>query len=94
MTLFLNCGMRLSELVGLDLSDVKEDTVKVTGKGDKERVIYLNDACKDALGDIWPYVERFPTPTPPKRSFHPTKAGVFLPDGFSKLCRNPQKGGA
>lgn len=49
LTLFLNCGMRLSELVGLDLSDVKEDTVKVTGKGDKERVIYLNDACKDAL---------------------------------------------
>ena len=49
LTLFLNCGMRLSELVGLDLADIKQDTIKVTGKGNKERVIYLNDACKDAL---------------------------------------------
>lgn len=48
-TLFLNCGMRLSELVGLDLNDVKKDSVKVLGKGNKERVIYLNDACLNAL---------------------------------------------
>lgn len=50
LTLFLNCGMRLSELVGLNLSDVHSDnTVKVTGKGNKERILYLNDACVDAL---------------------------------------------
>ncbi len=50
LTLFLNCGMRLSELVGINLSDVKSDnTLKLTGKGNKERIIYLNDACLSAL---------------------------------------------
>jgi len=53
ITLFLNCGMRVSELVGIDLSDVSRDlrTLRVTGKGAKERMIYLNDACHDALAD-------------------------------------------
>lgn len=51
VTLFLNCGIRLSELVGLNVTDIhfKERTMKVTGKGNKERLIYLNDACIQAL---------------------------------------------
>ena len=51
LTLFLNCGMRLSELVGIDLSDIDSglQSMRVTGKGNKERIIYLNDACKTAL---------------------------------------------
>lgn len=49
ITFFLNCGMRLSELCGIDLTDIKEDTIKILGKGNKERIIYLNDACVDAL---------------------------------------------
>lgn len=51
ITLFLNCGMRVSELVGIDLSHISNDysTVNVTGKGSKERLIYLNDACRSAL---------------------------------------------
>jgi site-specific recombinase XerD len=53
ITLFLNCGLRLSELVGINLSDLRlEDqssTLKVTGKGNKERLLYLNDACVSAL---------------------------------------------
>jgi len=51
ITLFLNCGMRVSELVGIDLSDINNDltTVNVTGKGSKERMLYLNDACRTAL---------------------------------------------
>ena len=50
LTLFLNCGIRLSELVGIDLGDIKDDwTLKVVGKGNKERVVYLNDACKTAI---------------------------------------------
>lgn len=50
LTLFLNCGIRLSELVGINLSDIKSDgTLKVTGKGNKERIVYLNDACKNAI---------------------------------------------
>lgn len=51
LVLFLNCGMRLSELVSLNLSDVRHgtSTMKITGKGNKERIIYLNDACIDAI---------------------------------------------
>ena len=51
ITLFLNCGMRLSELVGISLSDIDRAlrSLRVFGKGAKERVIYLNDACRDAL---------------------------------------------
>lgn len=51
ITLFLNCGMRLSELVNINFSDIESDMskLKVTGKGAKERVIYLNDACRAAL---------------------------------------------
>ena len=51
ITLFLNCGMRLSELVGISLSDIDRDlrSLRVIGKGSKERVVYLNDACKEAL---------------------------------------------
>ena len=50
LTLFLNCGMRLSELVGINLNDIKSDnTLKITGKGNKERIVYLNDACIMAI---------------------------------------------
>ncbi len=53
VTLFLNCGMRLSELVGINLSDLDRNLTKltVTGKGSKMRVVYLNAACRAALGD-------------------------------------------
>ena len=51
LTLFLNCGMRLSELVGLNLSDVRKgsDSLRIVGKGNKERIVYLNEACRDAI---------------------------------------------
>ena len=51
ITLFLNCGMRLSELVGIDIKDIDfyENRLKVLGKRSKERMVYLNDACVDAL---------------------------------------------
>lgn len=49
ITLFLNCGMRLSELVGINLSDIRDNTVKLLGKGNKERIVYLNDSCLHAL---------------------------------------------
>jgi len=52
ITLFLNCGMRLSELVGINLPDIDRElrSLTVTGKGNKQRIVYLNDACRDALG--------------------------------------------
>ena len=49
LTLFLNCGLRISELVGLNLNDIQDDALRVLGKGNKVRIIYLNDACQDAL---------------------------------------------
>lgn len=52
LTLFLNCGLRLSELTSLNLNSFKgEKQLIVTGKGNKERIIYLNDACISALKD-------------------------------------------
>ena len=56
LTLFLNCGMRLSELVGLNLSDFDKEltVVRVLGKGSKERMVYLNNACKNAILDYLP----------------------------------------
>lgn len=49
LTLFLNCGLRISELIGLNLNDIQDDALRVLGKGNKVRIVYLNDACKDAL---------------------------------------------
>ena len=50
LTLLLNCGLRRAELAGLNLSDVRGDnTLRVIGKGNKERVLYLNNACQLAL---------------------------------------------
>lgn len=53
VTLFLNCGMRLSELVGINLNDIDRElrSLRVLGKGNKERIIYLNEACKAVLKD-------------------------------------------
>lgn len=49
ITLFLNCGIRLSELVGINLSNIKNESLTVIGKGDKERSIPLNNACQQAI---------------------------------------------
>lgn len=49
LTLFLNCGMRLSELVGININNIKNNTLTVIGKGDKERSIPLNNACIEAI---------------------------------------------
>lgn len=51
ITLFLNCGLRLSELVGININRIRNDTLTVIGKGDKERTIYLNSACVKAIND-------------------------------------------
>ena len=53
ITLFLNCGMRLSELVGINIKDItfSECKLNVIGKGNKERTIYLNNACMSAIKD-------------------------------------------
>ncbi len=54
LTLFLNCGMRLAELVGINTTDIQGDKLTVIGKGGKERTIYLNDACLKAIEEYLP----------------------------------------
>lgn len=50
LVLFMNCGLRLSELVSLNCSHIRSDnTMVITGKGNKQRTVYLNDACMDAI---------------------------------------------
>ncbi len=49
LMLFLNCGIRRSELVGLNLTDVYEDRIRVVGKGNKERFVYFGTSCRKAL---------------------------------------------
>lgn len=49
LILFLNCGMRLSELVGLNKSDIRGNYITVTGKGNKQRSLYLNESCISAM---------------------------------------------
>ncbi|MDE6596509.1 MAG: tyrosine recombinase XerC [Oscillospiraceae bacterium] len=69
ITLFINCGMRLSELVGLNMQDVNLDerTMRLLGKGNKERIIHINDACASSIVQ---YVnERQPSPVEPNALF-------------------------
>ncbi|HYE83984.1 MAG TPA: tyrosine recombinase XerC [Clostridia bacterium] len=51
ITLFLNCGLRLSELVGIDINKISNDILTVIGKGNKERTVYLNNACIEAINN-------------------------------------------
>ncbi len=62
LTLFLNCGMRLAELVNINITDIRGDSLVVIGKGNKERTIYLNEACLTALETYMP-VRNQQTPT-------------------------------
>lgn len=49
LMLFLNCGIRRSELVGLNRTDIYEDRIRVIGKGNKERIVYMGSPCRRAV---------------------------------------------
>lgn len=51
ITLFLNCGMRLSELCGINISDIHDNRLRLLGKGNKERIVYLNNSCLNAINN-------------------------------------------
>ena len=51
LMLFLNCGIRRSELVGLNLTDVYDDRIRVVGKGNKERIVYMGTSCRKAIDE-------------------------------------------
>ncbi len=54
LMIFLNCGIRRSELVGLNMTDVYEDRLRVVGKGNKERFVYFGSACRKAIDTYLP----------------------------------------
>lgn len=66
LTLFLNCGIRLSELTGISINDLDPQlrSMRVIGKGSKERIVYLNDACRSAIRAYIP--QRISTPAKTK----------------------------
>ena len=59
--IFLNCGLRISEIVGLNISDYHGDSLRVTGKGNKQRIVYINDSTKAAI-ENWLEVRKNLTP--------------------------------
>ncbi len=79
-TLFLNCGLRLAELISINLTDIHGDTLVVIGKGGKERTIYLNQACLDAIHAYLP-VRNQQTPTARDRN------ALFLSERNQRINR-------
>lgn len=83
-TLFLNCGMRLSELVGININDIDFDECKLTviGKGNKERTVYLNKACMKALYD---YISSRPPRNLIKRDSKNSEKALFLSEQKQRI---------
>lgn len=79
IVLFLNCGLRLSELIGINISNIKDDMLTVIGKGNKERTVYLNDACIRAIKD---YMEVRPEPK------EDSKDALFLSQQRQRISDN------
>lgn len=69
LTILLNCGLRVSELVGINVTDISGTNLRVVGKGDKERQVYLNEACINALES---YISNRPKPK------HGSENALFL----------------
>ena len=69
LTLFLNCGLRISELAGLNLTDIRDDSLRIIGKGNKERVVFINESCLTALQDYLPIREKIAGTDGPKALF-------------------------
>lgn len=85
ITLFLNCGMRLAELVGININDIdfSENKMTVIGKGNKERTIYLNKACVQAIKD---YLNVRPKEGIKTDKFNSKKA-LFLSERKERISR-------
>ncbi len=85
ITLFLNCGMRLSELVGININDIdfSENKMTVIGKGNKERTVYLNKACINVIKD---YLEVRPKEGIKTDKFN-SKNALFLSERKERISR-------
>ena len=83
-TLFLNCGMRLSELVGINIDDIDFEECKMTviGKGNKERTIYLNRACMFAINN---YLSSRPSKTSIKHDSKNSEKALFISEQKKRI---------
>lgn len=83
-TLFLNCGMRLSELVGININDIDFDECKMTviGKGNKERTVYLNKSCMIAIND---YLSSRPASNMIKHDSKNSEKALFLSEQKQRI---------
>lgn len=79
LTLFLNCGLRLAELVSIDYTDIKDNnTLVVTGKGNKERTVYLNEACIRAI-------KQYMAVRPVDKVKQKDKSALFLSSRYQRI---------
>lgn len=85
LTLFLNCGMRLSELRGIDIDDIHDTTLTVIGKGNKERTIYLNQACLDAISDWLPIRANINIKPSHKKALFVSRRGTRISDDMIQI---------
>lgn len=84
ITLFLNCGLRLSELISINIDKIKGDTLAVVGKGNKERTIYLNDVCVKAIEEYME-VRSDPKPGHEKALFISNRKSRFSQKGVQHM---------
>lgn len=85
LTLFLNTGMRLSELRGINIDDIHDKTLTVIGKGNKERTIYLNDACLEVLNDYLAVRSEYKIKPEAKKALFISKQGKRISDDMIQL---------
>lgn len=86
ITLFLNCGMRLSELVGININDIdfSENKMTVIGKGNKERTIYLNKACINSINE---YLKDRPKSNSIKTDKQNSRNALFLSERKERISK-------
>jgi site-specific recombinase XerD len=87
LCLFLNCGLRISEIVGLNISDILTNSIRVFGKGSKERIVYLNEACVEAINSYLP-VRRLMAPSGCSAFFLSTRRKRISCDSVQVMVKN------
>ena len=85
LTLFLNCGMRLSELRGIDLDHIHDTVLTVIGKGNKERTIYLNKACLEAIDEWLPKRAQISIKPSAQKALFVSKRGTRISDDMIQI---------
>ncbi|MCQ2467166.1 MAG: tyrosine recombinase XerC [Clostridia bacterium] len=83
--LFLNCGMRLAELRGINLTDIHGNILTVIGKGNKERTVYLNDACLEAIEEWLKVRSTYKIKPSAKNALFVSKRGLRLSEDMIQI---------